>query len=260
MSEAGMSSTVAGRGSWLAAATPNPRARLRLFCFPYAGGGALAFRGWAHALPAWAEVCAVRLPGREGRIREAPLTRVSAVAEAAAGALLPHMDVPFALFGHSMGAFVAFELARRLRRDGGPAPSRLFVSGCRAPHIPRRRPTTYDLSEQEFLGELRRLNGTPPQVLSDPGLMRVMLPLLRADFEASETYAYSPDAPLDCPITAFGGSDDPVAPRADVRAWCEHTSAPFTLKVFSGDHFFLHAEQGAVLGAIAQTLEQDARA
>jgi medium-chain acyl-[acyl-carrier-protein] hydrolase len=253
-------STVTEQNVWLARPKANANSRLRLFCFPYAGGGALAFRGWAAALPAWVEVCPVRLPGREGRIREAALTRVKAVAESAAEALLPSLGAPFALFGHSMGAFVAFELARLLRRRGGPRPARLFASGCRAPHIPRKRPTTYDRPEAEFLDELRRLNGTPREVLDDPELMRVMLPLLRADFEASETYDYTPEAPLDCPVTAFGGQDDPEAARADVRAWCEHTTAPFTLKVFPGDHFFLHAAQGSVLGALSGQLEQDARA
>src|ERR687890_549510 len=150
-------STVTEQNVWLARPKANANSRLRLFCFPYAGGGALAFRGWAAALPAWVEVCPVRLPGREGRIREAALTRVSALAEASAAALLPHLGVPFSLYGHSMGAFVAFELARRLRRRHGLVPVRLFVSGCRAPHIRRKRPTTYDRPEQEFFEELRRL-------------------------------------------------------------------------------------------------------
>lgn len=251
--------TTTEQGAWLAPAKPNSQARARLFCFPYAGGGALAFRGWTPSMPAGVELCPVRLPGREGRIREAALTRVGALAEASAVALLPHLDAPFSLFGHSMGAFVAFELARLLRRRHGLRPVRLFVSGCRAPHTPRKRPTTYDRPEREFLDELRRLNGTPPEVLDDPELMRVMLPLLRADFEASETYDYTADSPLDCPITAFGGQDDPEATRADVRAWCEHTSDAFTLKVFAGDHFFLHSAQAAVLAALSQQLQHDAR-
>jgi medium-chain acyl-[acyl-carrier-protein] hydrolase len=253
-------STVTQQNAWLARTGSDARARLRLFCFPYAGGGAMAFRGWTPAMPPGVEVCPVRLPGREGRIREPALTRVNAVAEAAASALLPHLDAPFALFGHSMGAFIAFELARLLRRRNGPRPVRLFVSGCRAPHIPRKRATTYDRPEPEFLDELRRLNGTPPEVLRDPELMRVMLPLLRADFEASETYTYAADSPLDCPVTAFGGQDDPEAGRGDVRAWCEHTSAAFTLKLFPGDHFFINAAQGPLLDALSRQLQRDAGA
>ena len=245
---------------WLARFRPSAQARLRLFCFPYAGGGALAFRAWPAAMPAEIEVCPVQLPGREGRLSEPALTRVAAVAEEAADALLPYMDKPFAFFGHSMGAFVAFEVTRLLRQRGGPRPARLVASGCRAPHLPRKRPTTYDMPADAFLAELRRLNGTPSEALDDPELMRVMLPLLRADFEASETYEYAPGAPLDCPVTAFGGLEDPEAGRADVRAWCGHTADAFTLKMFPGDHFFLHASQAPVLAALSVQLRQDARA
>jgi medium-chain acyl-[acyl-carrier-protein] hydrolase len=241
---------------WLGRFKPNSRARLRLFCFPYAGGGTLAFHGWAEQLPDDVEVCPVQLPGREHRMREPAFTSIPAIVEAAAESLLPHLDKPFAFFGHSMGAFISFDLARALRARHRIAPAGLFVSGCRAPHLKRKRPPTYDLPESEFMNELRSLNGTPRELLDSPDLMRVLLPLLRADFEASETYAYSAGAQLDCPINAFGGTEDPEVERRDIREWCEHTTAAFALKMFPGDHFFLQSARPLLLTALAQQLQQ----
>jgi medium-chain acyl-[acyl-carrier-protein] hydrolase len=241
---------------WLGRFKPNPQAQLRLFCFPYAGGGTLAFRGWAENLPAGVEICPVQLPGREHRMREPALTSIPVIVEAAAEALAPHLDKPFAFFGHSMGALISFDLARTLRDRHGITPVRLFVSGCRAPHLKRKRPPTYNLSEAEFVHELRSLNGTPRELLDSPDLMRLLLPLLRADFEASETYAYVPGAPLDCPIHAFGGTDDPEVDRREIREWCEQTVAEFSLKMFPGDHFFLHSARPLLLDALAQQLRQ----
>jgi medium-chain acyl-[acyl-carrier-protein] hydrolase len=241
--------------AWLGRFKPNPRARLRLFCFPYAGGGTLAYRGWAEQLPDWVEVCPVQLPGREHRTREPALRRIPDIVEAAAESLLPYLDKPFALFGHSMGALVSFDLARLLRGRYENAPAGLFVSGCPAPHVKRRRPPTYDLPELEFVNKLRALNGTPRELLDDPDLMCVLLPLLRADFEASETYSYVAGPPLDCPVAAFGGTADPEAERRDIREWCEHTTAAFSLKMFPGDHFFLHSARPLLLAAIAQQLQ-----
>jgi medium-chain acyl-[acyl-carrier-protein] hydrolase len=242
--------------AWLGRFKPNPQARLRLFCFPYAGGGTLAFRGWAEQLPVWVEVCPVQLPGREHRTRERPLQSIPAIVEAAAESLLPHFDKPFAFFGHSMGALIGFDLARLLRERHGIAPVRLFVSGCPAPHLKRKRPPSYDLPELEFVNKLRALNGTPRELLDNPDLMCVLLPLLRADFEASETYSYIASAPLECPISAFGGTDDPEAERRDIREWCEHTTDAFSLKMFPGDHFFLHSAQALLLNALAEQLQQ----
>lgn len=241
--------------AWLGRFKPNPQARLRLFCFPYAGGGTLAFRGWAEQLPASVEICPVQLPGREQRMREPALTRIPNIVEAAAESLLPYLDKPYAFFGHSMGALISFDLARRLRSTQGIAPVGLFVSGCRAPHLKRKRPPTYDLPESEFMNELRALNGTPRELLDSPDLMRVLLPLLRADFEASETYSYEAGAPLECPINAFGGTEDPEVERREIREWCEHTTDAFSLKMFSGDHFFLHSARPLLLSALAQQLQ-----
>jgi len=241
---------------WLACPGPNPQAKLRMFCFPYAGGGTVSFRNWSKALPASVEVYLVRLPGRETRLREPLLTRLSEVVEAVVPELLSYTDKPFAFFGHSMGSLFSFEIAALLRLKYGIELAHLFVSGCRAPQIERTKPPIYDLPEARFLEELRRLNGTPEEVLENPELMRLMKPILRADFEISETYTYIPTTPLDCPITAFGGLRDPEASRTELKAWCEQTTTAFSLQMFPGDHFFLHTSQPPLLRTIARQLQR----
>ena len=227
-----------------------------MFCFPYAGGGTLPFRHWSKALPPFVELYLVQLPGREALVREPPFTRLSEIVEAAVPELLPYLDKPFAFFGHSMGAFISFEIASLLRRKYRIQPAHLFVSGCRAPQIESTKPPIYNLPEGEFLEELRRLNGTPKEVLENPELMQLVKPLLRADFEVADTYTYTRTAPLDCPITAFGGLRDPEANRMELKAWCEQTSAAFSLQIFPGDHFFLHTSQPRLLQTIAYQLQR----
>jgi len=242
--------------SSLAYHKPKPRATLRLFCFPYAGGSALIYREWGAALPVQVEVCPVQLPGRGHRLREAPLQRMQPLAEESARALLPLFDRPFAFFGHSMGALLAFEIARLLRARNVPGPSHLFVSGRQAPQAAETEPPTYDLPEPEFIEELRRLNGTPPEVLAHPELMQVMLPLLRADFEAVQTYAYREEPPLDCPISIYGGVQDEEVSREDLDGWCAQTNAPCTVRLFPGDHFFLNTARDMVLRTLARELHE----
>lgn len=248
-------SSKAMSNSWVVFPRPNARASLRLFCFPYAGGGALIYRPWGDALPPHVEVCAVQPPGRGVRMGEAPLRRLPQVVEAAAQALRPYFDRPFAFFGHSMGALIGFELARRLERENETPPRHLFVSGHRAPHLPASRPPLYDLPDAELIGELRRLNGTPREVLENTELMRLMLPLLRADFSVCQTYVYAAAPPLTCPINAFGGLDDASVRREHLEGWRQHTASSFALRVFPGDHFFLHTSQASLLRALAQELE-----
>lgn len=227
-----------------------------MFCFPYAGGGTFIFRNWAKALPTFVEVYLVQLPGREALLREPPLTRLSQIVDAVVPELLPYIDKPFAFFGHSMGALIGFEIASLLRRRYRTQAAHLFVSGCRAPQIGPTKPPTYNLPDGMFLEELRRLNGTPEEVLANPEIMQLMEPLLRADFEVAETYAYTQAAPLDCPITAFGGLRDSEVNRTEVKAWCEQTSAAFSLQMFPGDHFFLHTSQTLLLQTIAHQLQR----
>lgn len=240
--------------SWITCRRPSPQARLRLFCFPYAGGGAAIFRAWSDGLPADVEVCPVQFPGRGTRLMEAPFTRLAPLIQSLAQALFSLLDKPFAFFGHSLGALVSFELARQLRRQYGVQPVRLFISADRAPQIPYRDPLIHRLPEQEFLLELLRLKGTPREVLEDAELRQIMLPLLRADFAVYETYGYATEPPLNCPISAFGGLRDHRVNRGDLEAWRDQTSVSFSLRMFPGDHFFLNTTQPALLRVLSQEL------
>jgi medium-chain acyl-[acyl-carrier-protein] hydrolase len=241
---------------WLAYREVNPRARLRLFCFPYAGGGASAYRGWAASLPADVEVCPVQLPGRESRLREPAFDRPELLVAAVADALATHLDLPFAFFGHSMGAMLSFELARELRRRGSAPPLHLFVSGRRAPQVPSREEDIHDLPEPEFLAKLRELNGTPEEVLQHTELMRLLIPVLRADFTVNETYVFRPEEPLDLGISAFGGLGDQEVTREDISGWSEHARGPFRLRMLPGDHFFLHSARDLVTESVARDLAE----
>lgn len=241
---------------WFPGRVANPHAALNLFCFPYAGGGAQVFRRWQEAFPPdkQVQVYAAQYPGRASRLREPPIKDCRAMVEALAPFILPLTERPFAFFGHSMGAIVAFELARLLRRRHGREPVRLFVSGRRAPQVPSQEPPTYELPDAEFVEELRRLNGTPQEVLEHPELMQLMLPIIRADFTLTQSYVYEPEPPLDCPITVFGGTDDADVSREHLSAWCEHTTAPCALQMFAGDHFFLNVARDDLVRAITREL------
>lgn len=187
-------------------------------------------------------------------MREPPFTRLSAVVEQLAHAIEPHLEKPFAFFGHSLGAVMAFELARRLRRQAGVEPVRIFVSARSAPQILRTEAPIYNLPEPELLETLQRLNGTPKEVLEHFELIHLMLPLLRADFEMAETYTYSAEPPLTCPINAFGGLHDLEVKREHLEAWREQTTGDFTLRLFEGDHFFIHQSESLLLDDIAREL------
>ncbi|HEY9157248.1 thioesterase II family protein [Candidatus Binatus sp.] len=247
------STTAAAFDPWISHRKLGPKTRLRLFCFPYAGAGALIFRTWSDNLPADVEVCPLQLPGRGTRMTERPFTHLSPLVEALAQALAPLLDRPFAFFGHSLGALVSFELARRIRRQYGVHPVHLFVSAGRAPQIPHRGPFIHTLPDSEFLMELRRLNGTPSELLGHEELMEIMLPVLRADFAVYETYLYSTEPPLNCPISAFGGLQDNKVSDSDLEAWRAQTSVSFSLRMFPGDHFFL--KQPLLLRALFQQLQ-----
>jgi medium-chain acyl-[acyl-carrier-protein] hydrolase len=228
-----------------------PRPRLRLFCLPYAGGGAALFRLWADNLPAEVEVCPIFLPGRERRMREAPFKRLQPLVETLAHELQPFMDVPFAFFGHSMGALISFELIRHLRRNQLPGPVHLFASSFRAPQLPDRNPPLHQLSDAEIIDMLTRIGGTPQSILQHAELMKMLIPIMRADFELCETYVYTPEPPLDCPITAFGGEQDMLVSRQELEAWRTQTRGAFNVRMFQGDHFFLQNQQDALLQALA---------
>lgn len=225
---------------WLAHRRPNPQAGLRLFCFPYAGGGASIFRSWHEYLPTQIEVCPIQLPGRENRLRERPYKRLTEVIDALADSLPPILDKPFAFFGHSLGALIGFELARQLRQRAMPQPVHLFVSGARAPQIPDPKAPIHNLPDKEFVEAVRDFGGTPEEVLQHEELMEILLPCLRADFEVCETHIYQPGDPLSIPITAFGGWQDKKIAPDEIEAWRNQTLSSFVVRMFPGNHFFLH--------------------
>lgn len=227
---------------------------MRLFCFPYAGGTPSVFRNWSDGLPTDVEVCPVQLPGRGTRLMEPPFSQLPPLIEALAEALLPLLDKPFALFGHSLGSLLSFELARRLRTNYGLRPVRLFVSAGLAPQIPHRGLPIHNLPEREFSAELRRLNGTPGELLNHKELMDIVLPSLRADFALYESYRYSSAPPLNCPISTYGGLSDRKVRHSDLERWRDQTSVSFSIRMFSGDHFFLKTTEPTLLRVLSQDL------
>jgi medium-chain acyl-[acyl-carrier-protein] hydrolase len=216
------------------------RPSLRLFCFPYAGGNAQAFRGWQRYFLPDIDLCLVHLPGRGKRIDEPMFTRLDLLVQTVANLITSEPQPPYALFGHSMGALISFELTRELRRRHFASPRRLFLSGRGAPNGTSREVPRFNLPEEAFVEEVRRLNGTPQELLDLPESRNLLLPVFRADFEMVDTYEYHPEEPLSCPITVYGGLQDADASVDTLRAWEEHTSAGCNQRVFPGDHFFIH--------------------
>jgi surfactin synthase thioesterase subunit len=240
---------------WLQRWGQPAHARVRIFCFPHAGGAASAFRLWPQALPGDFEVIAAQLPGRGNRWKEPALTSIPAMVEALLPAMLPQMGVPFAFFGHSMGSMVAHALAVELARRGGPLPAHLFVSSRRPPRVPAREAPLHPLSDEAFVAEtMRRYGGIPPEVLAEPEVMALLLPSLRADMQALETYQPGPGQPLPFPVSAFGGSEDRLTPSGDLEAWRGETRSAFSARLFPGGHFYLEPARDALLAEVAASL------
>jgi medium-chain acyl-[acyl-carrier-protein] hydrolase len=227
--------------------------RLRLCCFPYAGGSAWIHRQWTEWLPIGVEVAAIQLPGRGHRASEPPYVRLQPLLDELEGTLIPYDDVPFAFFGHSLGSLIAFELARRLASYGS-GPAHLFVSGRPAPGTPRRRPAIHELPDREFLEQVGRFNGLPAAVLANVELRELLLPVLRADFTVSETHHHVPGPRLSCPISAFGGDGDEDVTRHDLERWAEQTNSACTIEIFPGDHFFIHTAERSLLARLSESL------
>ena len=247
--------TMPGASSWIAGRRPVASPRFRVFCFPYAGIGTSAFRSWDGGPGAGIEICPVQLPGRETRQTERPFNRMPPLVEAALAGLAPYLDVPFALFGHSMGALVAFELARLLRHHAGL--TRVFVSARRAPHLSEPRPPIAHLPNPELAAAIQqRYGGIPQPVMDSPDLLDLLLPRLRADFEVLESYQCRPDEPLPCAISVFGGRGDSV-PEEDLRAWQAHTTDDVALRMVAGGHLYLESHRTELLQSIARDLALD---
>lgn len=232
---------------------PNSSSRLRLFCFPNAGSGVAMLYAWLKGLPPSIQVCPLQLPGRENRRQEPLLNRLPPLITHLADAIEPLLNVPFAFFGHSLGALIAFELARELRRRGRPSCVKSLISARVAPQETITLPSICGLSEPAFIAALQaRYNAIPDAILADREMMTLYLPVLRADFEMIEEYVYTPEPPLECPISVFGGTDDPTVTPSQLEDWRRQTSAGFNVRLFPGDHFFPKTSREAFVQAVRE--------
>ena len=241
--------------NWIAYHQPRPEPRLRLFCFHYLGGGASAFRQWQEVLPAEIEVCPVQLPGREGRIQEPAFEDLQQLADTLTESLQPWLDRPFAIYGHSMGSLIGFEWARRVRQRYGMSPQHFFAAAYFAPHAPGPNQTRKEWQQAELLEVVQRVLDVPEAVLANPEFMQALLPTIQADSRLVASYRYQAEAPLECPISAFGGLEDPEIAQSDLALWREHTEGEFRLEMFPGRHLFLLDGREQVVAAVARELK-----
>jgi medium-chain acyl-[acyl-carrier-protein] hydrolase len=241
---------------WLLFPKPNPGASLRLFCFHYAGGSAQTFHSWPADLPSTVEIGMIQLPGRGCRLTEPLLTRLLPLSWIVARALQQDIDRPFAFFGHSLGALLCFEVTRSLRRENHLEPAHIFISATHAPHRRNRNEPLSTLPKTALIEKLHEFNGTPPEVLRNDELLDLLLPTIRADFELCETYEYLSEAPLNCPMTIYGGIEDHKVERDRLAAWSEMTIGPSNIRMFPGGHFYINTSQSIFLQAFACDLLQ----
>jgi surfactin synthase thioesterase subunit len=239
---------------WFWVERKRERPSLRLFCFPYAGGGPQVFAGWADCLPDAVEVVGVRLPGRENRFRERPYRAWAPLLDDLAALMQGAADLPFAFFGHSLGGRIAYELARRLEETGRPAPRQVIVSGCRAPATAQRGPLMHAMTSPDLRRRLEEMQGVPEEILGNDRLMTLLEPMLRADLELAEIWTSSP-VPISCPVAALCGAQDRIDPPDAMRPWSRATAGRFVYAEFDGGHFFIHDNRTAVLAAVARLLE-----
>jgi medium-chain acyl-[acyl-carrier-protein] hydrolase len=224
-----------------------PDASLRLFALPFAGGGAANYFRWRPVMRPAIDVVPIALAGREARIHEPPLRDLRALVGEVADAVEPVIDQPYALAGHSMGAWLALELARELRRRGARSPATLIVAASPAPHRSRSTDMLHRLPDDEFVAEMsRRFDGIPPAIRSNAELLKLLLPAMRADMELLETYEYVDEPPLATDILALGGTEDRAVSATALAEWRVHTTGQFATRLFPGGHFFLFppAERG----------------
>lgn len=249
--EAGLQGPTMSPELWFKRFGKSAGTRRRLVCFHHAGGGPSLFRQWHDHFPPDTEVLAVALPGRETRITERPVTQMRALA-GMLREVLP-LDLPFAFFGHSLGAVVSFELARQLHEHGLPVPQRLFVSASPAPHLCRREISRARLSDVELLQLLERLGGTPKEILEHPEFRDMVLSILRADFDLIDEYSVPEDCTMRLPITAYAGTDDINVSLGRVQAWERWATDGFSCHEFTGDHFYLVRHRAALTGSVLRS-------
>ena len=237
---------------WILRYQPPPEPQRRLFCFPFAGGTASIYRGWQPALSPDVELCAIQLPGRETRFAEPAFNNMAALLEAMFNDLLPWLDKPYALFGHSLGAIIAFELQQAVRDLGLNGPQHFFASGHRGPHIPDPDAPIHDLPAEAFLIALRTFSGTPEVILQNEEIMAIFGPILRADMQVDNDYLNARPQPLDCPLTVYGGQSDNIVSQAHLESWRRVAGPNFSIQSFEGDHFLLKTNQNSLLEHLKQ--------
>jgi surfactin synthase thioesterase subunit len=226
----------------------------RIYCFSHAGGNGASFLEWQDQLDSRIEVCAIQLPGRGGRFRERPLTSMNMVVERVAEAIGGEPDIPFAFFGHSLGALIAFELARRLRRTALPSPRHLVVSGCDAPSRRLAGGAVHMLPDDHLVQLLSNFGGIPPDILRHKELLALMLPTIRADFTMVDDYRFTEGPPLAMPISVFAGRTDRAVNSTSLSDWAGETTGGVELEWFDGGHFFIDQDRGAVLASLNRKL------
>ena len=249
MSSAGDGSTFAHEvDDWYVCFTNNTSATRRLFYFPHAGSGVASFRKWLDQIDTDIDLRIVQAPGRGSRIREPGATRFPPLINELCIHIKDLSDMPFIFFGHSLGALIAYELARELQRRDARGPEQLMVAASRAPHIPLREAPTHRLCDEDFLIEMKKASTTPLEVLANKKLVQLFLPALKRDAELGETYVYETGDPIDTPITALHALHDSSTTRADLLAWSEHTRDRFEFFEFDDDHFFINKHITSIAG------------
>lgn len=242
--------------SCLTFTTRRTRAKVRLLCFPFAGGSASVFKHWQKFLSPAIEVVAIEYPGHGMRMGEPMMSQWEPSLEQFLPEIATLLDKPLAIFGHSMGAVFAFECVRALWRQYNVNAAHLFVSGARAAHLPFEDQRLYELPDADLLARLGLLDGTPRELLNNPDVVRMMMPIMRNDMELSGTYRHAYQAPLDCPITALCGDSDPIVSTEDAAGWQLQTSRKFALKIFHGGHFFINSSFDEVTHLITDALQR----
>lgn len=228
--------------------------RIRLICLPYAGGGVGTYQSWAAQLPDGVELVAVQPPGRGSFMGTPAYNNMSLLVNALFDAISPMLDRPFILFGHSLGSRIAFELLRQLQCRNQRLPELFIASGSNSPDTARAKPSTFQLSDEQFINELQRMNGTPTEVLENRELMSILLPLLRADFQLAETYRFTGDIKFPLEVHVLGGQEDMDVPLANLSNWGHFFSKKVYVHAFAGGHFFIETQRSEVIALVRRLL------